>query len=186
LIPSSIPRVIIVVTGLIAQAASRAAPRGLADRDRDKPASAGLERDDVERPDRVPRLRRRLLTQHDDPAGIHPSDRQCQALPQPQPALPDQADLIAGAEVLPFFPDPVRVVNAQAEEVLQPVVAVHTAAILADLDEPLPHVLWRGVHGGGQGVTVAGPGISSSPGSALACSGPVDPQFASWRAAPSQ
>ena len=35
--------------------------------------------------------------------------------------------------MLPLVPDPVRTVDAQAEEVLQPVVAVHATAILADL-----------------------------------------------------
>src|SRR5215831_20160300 len=118
----------------------RAAPRN-------EPTPARAERDDVERPYGVPRLLGRLLTQHDGPAGVDPRDRQCEAILAAQPALPHQAHLIAGIEALPFLADPVGAVDTQADDVLQPVIAVHAAPVLAALHQPAPHLLRGSVDG---------------------------------------
>ena len=59
-------------------------------------------RDDMERPDGIPRVLGRLLTQHDGPARLDPGHGQGEALLDAEPAAGDQLDPVAEGKLVPF------------------------------------------------------------------------------------
>jgi hypothetical protein len=61
------------------------------------------------------------------------------------PAPRYQADTIARSEPLPFWMYPVGVVVIEADEILQRLVAVQAATVLAHLHQPRPHRVRRRV-----------------------------------------
>ena len=77
---------------------------------------------------------------------------------QAEPAGRHEADPVADREVLPLLPNLVCVVDAEPSEVLEPVIAVEAAAVLADLDEPAPHLVGRRFdrHGAGGDISRIG------------------------------
>ena len=155
LIPCNIRRVISRVTGSITRVANLspipvAASVRARDNRRHRPAPSGTTwndhtpfhgcsggaAQDQRPPDVHPRHREGIAGRHRSVAGGHDD----------QP-FPDR-------EVLPLRVDLPGAVDVQADEVLQPVVAVHPAAVLTDLHQPPPHLVGRCVHRDGSGWSV--------------------------------
>jgi hypothetical protein len=97
---------------------------------------------------------RRRLPQDERPWRVDPGDGERVPGGHRPVALGDDHDAIAGGEVLPLLADLVGAMDVQPDQVLQPVVAVHAAAVLADLHQPGPHLFGRGGDGYREGHLV--------------------------------
>jgi hypothetical protein len=92
-----------------------------------------------------------LLTQHQGAGWV--DQRHAERIALPHTELPPgyHPHRVTDSKLLPLFADLVGVVDVEAEQVLQPFVAVHAAAVLADLHQPAPHDLGGGLDGDGVG-----------------------------------
>ncbi|HWT77854.1 MAG TPA: hypothetical protein VN648_03505, partial [Candidatus Methylomirabilis sp.] len=68
-----------------------------------------------------------------------------------EPAHWYKADPVADGESLPLLTYLFSGMNVESNQVLQPVIAVHAAAVLPDLDQPSPDLVSRRVNGNGPG-----------------------------------
>ncbi len=88
------------------------------------------------------------VCQHQGPARIDPKN-----LELDHALFPGQPDGVAGLQLLPFRPDLVRVADRSGvEDIFQERVAVESSPALADLDQPFPGFVRRGVDRQSEGM----------------------------------